>query len=193
MLAPDILKTDPGGRPVDWISYQSAVCHIISGDVLWSYGDLAATIKGGVSALTGERSVVEVPSILAVTGSYHRCTDGIAPALTNENLFRRDRFICAYCGESFAGQRKLLSRDHVHPRSKGGEDRWENVLTSCKDCNSRKSDKLTFESGMQPLFVPYRPSYVEGMILRGRRILADQMDYLVSQIPKGLRQKYLSA
>ena len=34
------------------------------------------------------------------------------------------------------------------------------------------------------LYLPYVPSLHEDMILRGRRILADQMDFLLASVPK---------
>ncbi len=37
------------------------------------------------------------------------------------------------------------------------------------------------------LYVPYSPSIYEAMILRNRKILADQMDFLASLLPAGSR------
>jgi hypothetical protein len=42
-------------------------------------------------------------------------------------------------------------------------------------------------AGMMMLYVPYVPSLYEGLILRNRRILADQMDFLVSLLPEDSR------
>jgi 5-methylcytosine-specific restriction endonuclease McrA len=35
----------------------------------------------------------------------------------------------------------LLTRDHIVPRSKGGEDKLENIQTMCTLCNKRKHDR----------------------------------------------------
>ena len=43
------------------------------------------------------------------------------------------------------------------------------------------------EAGMMMLYVPYTPSVYEAMILRNRRILADQMDFLLSLLPADSR------
>jgi hypothetical protein len=40
------------------------------------------------------------------------------------------------------------------------------------------------------LYIPYTPSRAEAMILANRRILADQMDYLISQVPRRDRARY---
>jgi hypothetical protein len=45
---------------------------------------------------------------------------------------------------------------------------------------------------MPLLAVPFIPSRVEYLILRGRTILADQMDFLLSHVPKTsrIRKRY---
>ena len=52
-----------------------------------------------------------------------------------------------------------LNLDHVHPKDKGGETNWENVVTSCIKCNTRKGNKLPRESGMQPFKKPVAPKW----------------------------------
>lgn len=51
-------------------------------------------------------------------------------------VFKRDGFKCAYCGK--APPDVLLEIDHINPKSKGGEDDINNLLTSCFDCNRGK-------------------------------------------------------
>jgi len=50
-----------------------------------------------------------------------------------------------------------LTLDHVIPRSKGGPDSWENLVTACHKCNGRKGDQSLSESGMTLLAKPVRP------------------------------------
>lgn len=64
--------------------------------------------------------------------------------LTRENVFKRDNYRCVYCGET---RRTLLTLDHVYPRSKGGPDSWENLVTACKGCNGEKGNLLLAEWG----------------------------------------------
>ena len=102
------------------------------------------------------------------------------PPLTNKALFRRDQNICLYCGNRF--QEVQLSRDHVHPISRGGRDRWTNVVTACKRCNARKGSYLPDECHMQLLALPYRPNHAEYLALsHSGRILGDQMAFLEKQ------------
>ena len=77
-----------------------------------------------------------------------------------------------------------LSRDHVTPLSRGGLDTWNNVVTACRRCNNAKAYKTPEEAGMQLLAVPFTPTYAEYIFLKGRRVLADQMQYLLAHFPR---------
>jgi 5-methylcytosine-specific restriction endonuclease McrA len=71
-----------------------------------------------------------------------RSTHHIPAVLTQRNLFIRDGYTCQYCNRhksDFRGNEKL-TRDHVHPQSKGGPDTWKNVVTACSSCNNKKAD-----------------------------------------------------
>lgn len=66
-----------------------------------------------------------------------------APAqLTQRNMFIRDKYTCQYCNRrrSELNKGQFLTRDHVHPQSKGGPDTWTNVVTACNSCNNKKAD-----------------------------------------------------
>jgi 5-methylcytosine-specific restriction endonuclease McrA len=76
-----------------------------------------------------------------------------ARKITRRALFARDDYRCQYCG---AGNR--LTVDHVVPRSRGGRSSWDNVVTSCAPCNSRKGDSLPNEIAMFPKRSPRAPS-----------------------------------
>jgi len=107
------------------------------------------------------------------------------PGLTNFLLFNRDRQLCGYCGERFSV--RDLSRDHIIPASRGGRNLWTNVVTSCRSCNTHKANRTPEEARMVLLYVPYAPNRYEHFILRNRRILADQMEYLMSGVPRSSR------
>ena len=65
-------------------------------------------------------------------------------ALNKKNLLQRDNYSCQYC--PYSGDQ--LSIDHVIPRSRGGEDIWENVATACISCNIRKGNRTPKEANM---------------------------------------------
>jgi len=76
-------------------------------------------------------------------------------ALSRKNVMRRDAFQCQYCGA-----RDKLTIDHVFPRSRGGKDTWENLVTACIPCNTRKGNRTPEEANMPLKRRPFRPSYV---------------------------------
>lgn len=172
-----VLALDQGGRPSRWTTWEEALCHMLKGHVSWQLGEMK-TCRGGVNRATGQDSVIAVPSIIALRNEVF---DGRV-ALTNQNLFLRDDHICCYCGMQYPRQK--LSREHIVPVSRGGEDTWMNCCTACKSCNNRKGDKLLEHSGMKLRYVPYVPNRAEGLILEGRNILGDQLDFLRSCLPK---------
>lgn len=76
---------------------------------------------------------------------------------TRHNVFLRDKFICQYCGDNFS--ERELNLDHVLPREKGGKTTWENIVTSCIRCNTRKANKLLREVNMRLLRKPASPRW----------------------------------
>ena len=180
-----VLSLDSTGRILDWMSWQDAVCLYVRGAVAWTLGDPCLTIHGGMSRETGLQTLLELHPIVASRGHARPGSFEPAPALTNSALFARDHYLCMYCGQHF--HKTQLTRDHVLPLSKGGRDDWENVVCACLHCNVRKGSRTPQQASMPLLAVPYRPSWVEHLILSNRNILADQMQFLVGHLPKHRR------
>jgi len=184
-LGQQVLRTDIGGMPLEWIDYQEAARLYHLNQVVYECGSPLYDLHGGISAITGRQSILTVHSIIATTGERkHLKKKGYryTPPLNNHTLFRRDARLCLYCGQRFPTQ--LLSRDHVTPVAKGGLDHWNNVVTACKRCNNHKADQTPEESGMQLLAVPFTPTHAEYVYLKGRRVLADQMEFLLAHFPR---------
>lgn len=180
-----ILAVDREYTPDRWLSGQSALNLHSRGVIQDSLGDVTFRLNGGTSASTGEQSFIEISSIVVIaTKSYVVSDFGYAP-LSRRLLFRRDQHICSYCGEQFPFDK--LEAEHIIPESRGGEYTWTNLTTSCGPCNRFKRDRLPEEAGMELLFVPYRPSRFEYLILANHRILADQMSALIALVPDGSR------
>jgi 5-methylcytosine-specific restriction endonuclease McrA len=153
--------------------------------VAWSLGDIVARYHGGYRE-DGSQSYLETPSIIAIRGHGFNPHKHGRVGISNRTLFGRDRYVCGYCGGHFPNFRDL-SRDHIVPRSRGGPNTWMNIVTSCRKCNAKKGDRLLKEVGMELLYVPYVPCHYENLILQGRTILVDQMDYLLAGLPKNSR------
>ncbi len=174
-----ILRVNTAGFPLEWLSWQEAVCLHARELVSWTYGEEVMEVHGGHSRLTGEQTVMTLNSIMACRGKVFT-KSRVEPPLTNRALFRRDQNVCLYCGNVF--KECQLSRDHVHPLSRGGTDSWTNVVTSCKRCNTRKGNLLIEESSLELLALPYCPNHAEYLALtHSGRILGDQMAFLRRQ------------
>ena len=181
----DVLQLDVSGRPQAWISPRDAAVLYASDAVAWTLGDTFHVLRGGIQRSSGLQSRIELHPIIAVRGAIPSRAWRQAPALSNLKLFNRDRQICAYCGGFFHSDE--LTREHITPVSRGGLDSWMNCITACRTCNGRKGNRLPEEARMSLLYLPYVPSLHEDMILRGRRILADQMGFLLASVPRSSR------
>lgn len=181
ILMKDVLQIDCDGIPQAWIARSDAACLISSGEFGWASEEAVATIMGGFKS-DGTRSSMRIPSILATTGKGRSDWMDYVPSLNtrNDKLFARDKCQCAYCGGVFHPSK--LSRDHVIPTSRGGEDVWTNVVTSCMDCNRRKSNRTPEEAGMPLLFKPFAPNYIQDFYMErfGREITQEQEKVLVN-------------
>lgn len=90
------------------------------------------------------------------------------PKFCRRSVLLRDRFCCQYCGQRFESHE--LTYDHVRPRAAGGVTCWENIVSACMPCNSKKANSLPNYSGrkrvaapgqMRPLKEPRRPTNAE--------------------------------
>jgi hypothetical protein len=59
-------------------------------------------------------------------------------------IYKRDKHKCQYCGST-----KNLTIDHIVPKSRGGQDTWENLVVACSTCNTKKGDLLLEQTGMK--------------------------------------------
>lgn len=94
--------------------------------------------------------------------------------LKKESLFYRDHCNCMYCGKELT--LSTLTYDHYMPKSKGGLHRWDNVVASCKDCNSKKDNKV---GKMTPKRLPWTPTFFELLDIRKKYPLkVDHEDWI---------------
>lgn len=185
-MTQQILGLDIAGNPFEWLHPNDAAHYYVTGKVAWELGDQDIVLHGGTSK-AGIQSILRIKPVIAIANSEmmsRMMRDYIPLGDNNDMLFSRDRFTCAYCGQKYP--RRLLTRDHIVPRCRGGADTWENCVASCSACNSAKGAKSVEE--FRPLvFVPYRPCRWEAFLLSGRNVLADQHDYLAASLPKHSR------
>jgi len=100
-------------------------------------------------------------------------------------VFKRDSFTCQYCGRSAPDV--VLHVDHIQPVSKGGETTIMNLVTSCRDCNLGKSNKLLSDSSavkkrkQQLDDLQARQEQLE-MIMEWQKTLIDLDEQIVKEI-----------
>ena len=99
--------------------------------------------------------------------------------VTNTFLFARDHYTCQYCARLLSDlrPRECLTRDHVIPQSRGGDNAWSNVVTACSACNTRKGNHLPAEIGMHPIHAPMEPHFVH-LSWAIRRLSEPQLKYI---------------
>ena len=185
---PRILRVNVAGQPVEWLHWQEAVGLYARDLVIWTLGDPVMKIRGGFSRILQAQTVLQLHSIIACDGHIVHSLRS-TPPLTNRALFRRDANICMYCGNTFLD--KDLTRDHVVPSSKGGEDTWENVVAACRRCNHHKGNRLLADTSMELQALPYTPNFAEYLaLINSGRILGDQMEFLSAQFGRDSRLKH---
>jgi 5-methylcytosine-specific restriction endonuclease McrA len=74
--------------------------------------------------------------------------------LTKREIFRRDNYTCQYCGRQTAH----LTIDHVEPRHRGGQHRWDNLVAACQPCNRQKGGRSAAEANMNLRRRPSEPA-----------------------------------
>jgi 5-methylcytosine-specific restriction endonuclease McrA len=102
------------------------------------------------------RFELRLPSVLALKEYVPMSR---RPAFTRFNVFLRDMWLCQYCARTHKTQE--LTFDHVVPKSRGGHTEWENIVTACQCCNTRKGNRLPQEVNMYPITEPRQPTIYE--------------------------------
>ena len=121
-----------------------------------------------------QKEMFRIPSIV-VLKDYVKPQKRVA--FTRFTLFGQDEISCQYCGD-----KSDLTFDHLIPRSRGGQTRWDNVVTACAPCNLKKGGLMPRAAGMFPAHEPYRPTVFElhrnGRLFPPNYLHESWLDYL---------------
>ena len=85
------------------------------------------------------------------------------PKVTKKNVWLRDAGCCQYCKKEIRLSEATV--DHVLPKSKGGQNNWENVALACAKCNQKKGNRLLENTSFKLLKRPFRPK-MDGMFIK---------------------------
>lgn len=95
----------------------------------------------------------KIPAVMRLRRLPRSANRGVK--FSRANVYERDGYRCQYCQKRFPIS--ALSYDHVVPRASGGRTDWLNIVTACRDCNTRKGSKTCDQAGMWPARAPFRP------------------------------------
>lgn len=124
---------------------------------------IALMVTGKAEALdfSGEEAwLVRSPNLVIAVPQHIRLTITSTeriwkiPPVSRREVLKRDNHSCQYCGNN-----KHLTLDHLIPVSKGGQHKWDNVVTACEPCNQRKRDRTPIEAGMPLRTKPKAPMH----------------------------------
>lgn len=113
----------------------------------------------------------QLPSVILLT-RYVRIPGARNIPVSRRGVLRRDGHRCAYC------QRSASTVDHIQPKSRGGDDSWENLVACCLRCNNKKGDKTLAEIGWTLEFTPRMPAGGLWLVRGAERFEPEWNDYL---------------
>jgi len=154
------LKLDSSYRPLEIVDSIEALVLCLIGK--------AYAIENYKEEIKSVSESFKLPAVIVLTRyvkfHFHTMTANRA------NVIWRDQNTCQYCSKE--EESRVLTIDHVVPRSKGGKNTWENLVTACKKCNQKKGNKTPKEANMKLLREPKRP---KSNILRaiGKKQISD--------------------
>lgn len=170
VLGSAVLVLNRGYEPVQVTTARRALVLLYAGAALaYEDGDLydfarwaglaPAALEPSVATLRG---ALRIPRVLHLT-RYDKTPRSLV-RLSRRNVMLRDEHRCQYCGKTPSV--RDLNIDHVFPRSRGGPDSWENLVTACRSCNLHKGNRTPEEASMSLLRTPRSPRWTLAARLR---------------------------
>ncbi|MGL5858321.1 MAG: HNH endonuclease [Angustibacter sp.] len=135
-------------EPLSVVSFKRAVVLVLSGK--------ATILAAGEEPIRSPGSLRQVatnlnrPSVILLV-RFVRVPRYRSVGVSRRGVLRRDGHRCGYCLAS------ATTVDHVVPRSRGGGDSWENLISCCLRCNGAKGDRTPDEMGWSLRLRPYTP------------------------------------
>jgi hypothetical protein len=141
-MSASVLIINAGHEPMRRVSVKKAIQMVLR-EVAVIHEEVEGQYFGGIP----------VPVVVRLVRYIKMGWRSGTPKYSKKRLFQRDNRKCAYC------PRDASTVDHVKPKSKGGEDKWDNVVAACQKCNAKKGNRTLKESGMVLRFEPFVPTW----------------------------------
>ncbi len=162
----NVLKVDSSFKPIEVVSWQEAF--------VLTYVGKAWAVEYTDKWVNSATKRFQLPSVIAlyqfIDEKFFRLP------CTRKNIIIRDEYTCQYCGNRFRDEE--LTVDHIIPRSKGGEQEWDNVAAACIKCNQAKSDYYLKDAPVTLLRPPMKPTFRAMIRLRFKNSNMSWTSYL---------------
>jgi 5-methylcytosine-specific restriction endonuclease McrA len=151
-MTKDTLVLDNSMIPINFTSSSRAIKMLYTNKADIIYSDDSELFRS-------EKFDIGMPRVIRLKNKFAmKCRRKIP--FSRRNVVTRDsvngKAQCQYCLKLL--NLKDITFDHVHPKSKGGESSFRNLVIACIECNKKKDDMTTEESGMFPFRKPIEPS-----------------------------------
>jgi hypothetical protein len=148
------------------ISWKKAVKLLLTGKAIKPLTPYKKTYR-----IKTAKGNLKIPAAIVLLRFYELPDIELKP--TRRNILKRDNYTCQYCGLKTKNQ-KNLTIDHVHPKCKGGDNGWTNLVTACRECNSKKGNSLLKECEFELIKKPKKPKYyalhLTGLDEKGKKL-----------------------
>jgi 5-methylcytosine-specific restriction endonuclease McrA len=141
-----ILVLNYSYEPLQFCNAKRAIIMILN--------ERAESIESDGHIVRSPNNSFELPAVIRVLKMVKKSRRK-SIAFNRKNILRRDNYTCQYCGDVD----NVLTVDHIHPKSRGGESNWINVVIACKPCNLKKGNQTPTEKGMQLIKQPFKPDF----------------------------------
>lgn len=144
ILTQPVLILNTSYLPVSIKTVKDAICMVLM--------DKAQVLKSATdSFIRSEKLKIPVPHVILLANYYQVPKRKIRAS--RNTILERDNFTCVYCLKK--PNPSKLTLDHIIPRSRWDQiakdkkptefNSWENIVTACKECNTKKGSKLLSE------------------------------------------------
>jgi len=139
------------------VSWRRAITLVMTGKTeVIKYADRVVKLANG--------KFLQVPVLIKLLKVIRTIYRNRVP-FSKRNVMVRDNYKCCYCGCN-----NELTIDHVIPSSRGGKTEFENCITCCMTCNSKKGDRTPTEARMYLQKRPYAPTISEFFRLKLKQL-----------------------
>ena len=161
------LVLNAGYEPLAVVSFKRALVLVLN-----QKATVLAWIGGEV--VRSAKQEFDMPAVILLQ-RYVRIPNSRMVPVSRRGVLRRDAHRCGYCGKS------ANTIDNVIPKSRGGQDSWENLVACCLRCNNAKSDKTPQEMGWELRVTPKMPTGLVWSVRGAEKPMPQLQEFLALQ------------